>query len=172
MGTNQKPPIDRDLIKTSGEILKWIGYLIFVNIFISVLFSYLIYEKEERINLFTIGEITEEIKNLYWIWGILSFILIIIKGIFFIESGVKMMNSVSQPNENYGKLNKTPIVEVGKQNSEGIYFETEFFTNGKIKIKKSFNKEGLNHGIWEYYLENGELDYKEFYLDGNWIQNI
>ena len=77
-----------------------------------------------------------------------------------------LINSFSQPNENYGKLNKTPL------SSQEMYFETEYFPNGKIKIKKSFNKEGLKHGFWEYYLENGELDYKELYQDGNFIQGI
>jgi hypothetical protein len=56
--------------------------------------------------------------------------------------------------------------------TEGNYFETECYPNGKIKVKKSFSKEGVKHGVWEYYLENGDLDYKEFYQNGSWVQNI
>ena len=55
---------------------------------------------------------------------------------------------------------------------EGVYFETVYFPNGNIMVKKSFNKEGVKHGVWEYYLENGDLDYKELFQNGSRVQNI
>jgi len=54
METNQTTPINRDLIESSGEKLKWIGYLIFMNILLSGFFYYLISEKAEDINLLNI----------------------------------------------------------------------------------------------------------------------
>ncbi len=81
------------------------------------------------------------------------------------------MDYVSQPNENYGELNTIPFVSAFDLNPGGIYFETEFFPNGKIKIKKSFNKEGMKHGFWEHYLENGKLDFREVYRDGTWFKH-
>ena len=44
METNQTLPINRGYIELSGRNLKWIGYLIFVNIIITVLIYYLISE--------------------------------------------------------------------------------------------------------------------------------
>lgn len=168
MKTNQTPPINLNLIESSGLNLIWIGILIFVNILIS-LFIYSSISDSRDI---------EVIKNLYETWGYISLILIIVKGILFIKSGKNLMDYVSQPNENNGKLNNTQFIEDVDLNPggiyfnpEGIYFETEFFPNGKIKIKKSFNKEGMKHGFWEHYLENGELDYREVYRDGAWIKH-
>ncbi len=160
METNQKNSINRDLIKSSGENLKWIGYLIFINILISGLFYYLISEKEEGISFFNMSQTSEEIKHLYWTWLILSLILIIVKGILFIESGKNLIKSIPLI------VKSNPNVERTDLNESVLTLETEYFSNGNIKIEKTFNKDGFNHGIWKYYLENGELDYQELYQDG------
>ena len=65
-------------------------------------------------------------------------------------------------------MNKNPL----NFEFEGVYYETECFPNGKIKIEKSFNKDGLKHGFWKYYLENGEIYLTELYQDGNLIQIV
>ena len=168
METNQNPPINRDLIKSTGENLIWIGILIFGNILISGFIYSSISDSRD----------IEEIKNLYQIWGYISLILIFVKGLLFIYSGKNLIDSLKQPNENYGELNTIPFVSAIDLNPggiyfnpEGIYFETEYFPNGKIKIKKSFNKEGMKHGFWEHYFENGELDYREVYRDDTWIKH-
>jgi hypothetical protein len=162
METNQTPQINRDLIKSAGENLKWIGYLIFLNVLISVLIYFSISESRD----------IEEIKGLTKTWSYISFFSVIVMGILFIYSGKNLIDSFSQPNENYGKLNKLTFSEEVESTSDGMYLETECFPNGKIRIKKSFNKEGLKHGVWEHYLENGTLDFKELYENGNWVKNI
>lgn len=163
METSQTPQINRDLIKSTGENLIWIGILIFGNILISGFIYSTISDSRD----------IEEIKHLYQIWGYISLVLIIVKGLIFIYSGKNLIDSVYRSNGNYGKLNNISFVEDVDLNlggiyfnPEGIYFETELFPNGKIKIKKSFNKEGMKHGFWEHYLENGELASREVYRDG------
>jgi len=162
METNKTHQINRDLIKSTGENLKWIGYLIFLNVLISGLVYFSISESRD----------IEEIKGLTKTWSYISFFSVVVMGILFIYSGKNLIDSFSQPNENYGKLNKSTFLKEVESTSEGMYFETECFPNGKIKIKKSFNKEGLKHGVWEHYLKNGTLDFKELYENGNWVQNI
>lgn len=156
METNQTPLINRNLIETTGKNLRWIGYLILTNVLVSCWMKYSISNSLD----------IEEIKRLTDNWIFISLISVIVIGILFIFSGQNLRDSLSQPNENYGKLNKNSL------NFEGVYFETECFPNGKIKIEKSFNKEGLKHGFWKYYLENGERDYTELYQDGNLIQRV
>ena len=162
METNQTPQINRDLIKSAGGNLKWIGYLIFLNVLMSRLIYFLISESRD----------IEEIKGLSKTWDIILYVSVTVMGILFIFSGKNLIDSFPQPNENYGKLNKSTFLEEVESTSEGMYFETECFPNGKIKIKKSFSKGGVKHRIWEYYLQNGDLDYKEFYQNGSWVQNI
>ncbi len=166
METKQKSPIIRGHIVLSGLYLKWIGYLIFVNILMSGLFYYLISEKVEEISFLTMGQTSEEIKSLYGTWITLSLILIIVKGILFIESGKNLIKSIPLIVKSNPNVERTDLIE------GGVTLETEYFSNGNIKIEKTFNKDGLKHGIWKYYLKNGELDYQELYQDGNWVKNI
>ena len=166
METNQTLPINRGYIELSGRNLKWIGYLIFVNIIVTVLIYYLISEKESEISLFNMGQTSKEIKTLYGTWVILSLILIIVKGILFIESGKNLIKSIPLIVRSNPNVERTDLIE------GGVTLETEYFSNGNIKIEKTFNKDGLKHGIWKYYLKNGELDYQELYQDGNWVKNI
>jgi len=98
METNQKNSINRDLIKSSGEKLKWIGYLIFVNILISGLFYYKIVSYDnEKMNRMSYEEsisISNEINNIYVFWGLISFISLVFIGILFIGSGKNLMDSI------------------------------------------------------------------------------
>jgi hypothetical protein len=166
METNQTLPINRGYIELSGRNLKWIGYLIFVNIIITVLIFYLISEKESEISLFNIGQTSKEIKTLIRTWEILSLILIIVKGILFIESGKNLIKSITLIVKSNPNVERTDLIE------GGVTLETEYFSNGNIKIEKTFNKDGLKHGIWEYYKEDGNLDFKEVFDNGKFIRKI
>ena len=63
METNQTPQINRDLIKSAGGNLKWIGYLIFLNVLMSRLIYFLISESRD----------IEEIKGLSKTWDIILY---------------------------------------------------------------------------------------------------
>lgn len=167
METNQTTPINRDLIESSGEKLKWIGYLIFMNILLSGFFYYLISEKAEDINLFNIFQnssefknILEEIKSLTKIWGILSLILTIVKGVLFIEAGKKFIDSVifsSVKNSSSGRgelsdtnfrqlMNGETIKIVVKNKNiigSNVYINDELVPDGSYVYKFDFFKEKM-----------------------------
>jgi hypothetical protein len=98
--------------------------------------------------------------------SLISSVLLIASLVSLNSAGFNLIAAVSfthQPAKSLDEFDPT---------AEENYFETEYFSNGKIKVKKSFSKGGVKHGVWEYYLENGDLDYKEFYQNGSWVQNI
>jgi uncharacterized protein len=41
----------------------------------------------------------------------------------------------------------------------------EFFPDGRLKSKKYF-RSGIKHGVFEFYKENGDLDFKLVYTQG------
>lgn len=167
METNQTTPINHDLIESSGEKLKWIGYLIFMNILLSGFFYYLISEKAEDINLLNIFQnpsefknILEEIKSLTKIWGILSLILTIVKGVLFIEAGKKFIDSVifsSVKNSSSGRselsdtnfrqlMNGETIKIVVKNKNiigSNVYINDELVPDGSYVYKFDFFKEKM-----------------------------
>jgi hypothetical protein len=97
--------------------------------------------------------------------GILLFFTLI--SIILIIASLVSLNSAG-----FNLIASVPYSNNIAKDLEGVYFETVYFPNGKIMVKKSFNKEGVKHGVWEYYLENGDLDYKELFQDGSRVQNI
>lgn len=85
METNKTHQINRDLIKSTGENLKWIGYLIFLNVLISGLIYFSISESRD----------IEEIKGLTKTWSYISFFSVVVMGILFIYSGKNLIDSFS-----------------------------------------------------------------------------
>ncbi len=56
-----------------------------------------------------------------------------------------------QPEKKGGSTNKT----VPNKNIKPGFYQ-EFYDNGQVKIEGKKNKDGLKHGIWVSFFENGE----------------
>lgn len=153
--------IKPDLIKSTSKNLIWIGYLIIFSILFSCIMFYQI--SNER-NL-------DDIKLFFWWWWIVSIILLLRISYLFFSSGWKLKDSILLARK--GK----PIS--GEMNSEEelyfdeeIFYKSEFYPNGNKRILKSFNGLGKEHGVWRYYLKNGELDCMVVYENGEWVKKI
>ena len=134
-------------IKTAGEKIQSSVMYIYLNFFVSIIGMVLAYNSEPK----SIGIVVT-------IFSLIGIVLIIVSLVNLNSAGLNLIASVSYSQ----KINET---------SEGL-IKIENYPNGTTKVKKSFNKEGKKHGVWEYYNEDGSLDYKEVYEDGNWVKNL
>lgn len=162
METHQTTPINRDLIKSSGENLKVIGYLIFVNLLISGFFYFLI-SKSSNIR---------EITNIYMFWGVSSLILIFIIGILFIQSGYNLINSIStlkESSKSLEELDKTEKVKSNVSVIDGFTIKNKYYSNGNIEVSESYNEKNEKEGDWKFYSREGKLIYIETYKTGKKI---
>jgi hypothetical protein len=106
---------------------------------------------------------------------LISIILIIASLVSLNSAGFNLIASVSYSNSSAKSYTNSSAMDregIDPTTGEKVYFESVYFPNGNIMVKKSFNKEGVKHGVWEYYLENGDLDYKELFQNGSRVQNI
>ncbi len=154
--------INSNLIKSAGNKLKWIGYLLASNMILWMLYFTPDIHKE-LVDLFDISYSTEQkilafIMLLSGLSSIASVVLLILAGKNFIHSSElpKGMKFEVVP----------PITEVdGNGNTVTKYF----FPNGALKKIESFNKENQKNGWWEYYSPtDGKLKYKELYENGDY----
>ena len=141
-------------IKSAGESLKMIGYLMLANILISGLFQYLIRESVRNFE-------TENIETYFLYQSSLFILLLFIKSLLFISSGNDLINAFNQPVSN-GIISENSVLE------EELIINKVFYSNGNLKVIESYNKANKKHGVWEHYLEDGTLDFKELYENGNW----
>jgi len=154
--------INSNLIKSAGNKLKWIGYLVTSNLILGGLFlNPDIYK--EIVDLFDISystnvKIIEFILVVNGLSLIASVVLLILAGTNFVQStelpkGVKFEMV-------------PPITEI---DNNGNTITKYFFPNGALKKVESYNKDNQKNGWWEYYSHtDGKLKYKELYENGDY----
>ncbi len=136
--------IDGELIKSSGEKLKRIGYLMISQVVLLCLY-FLVVSNSRDIDTIQSMSVLSIITSI----GIWIFIVR-----YFIQSGDGFIQSVQI------------IYEDGKNEDHTNQGEhKEFYPNGNLK-KVGVYKDGKNDGLWEYYHENGHLSDKGTYKDG------
>lgn len=152
--------INGDLIKSSGEKLIMVGYLMIGSIGFSILYFLIISNSRD----------IDEIQSMGVIAAIISVILtiLIIKNI--IQSGFGFIESVETDyndgvNDKYdsnGNLKEQITYKDGQQDASVKYFH---YDNGQLE-KIETHKDGRKDGIWEEYYSNGQLKSKGTFNDG------
>jgi hypothetical protein len=143
-------------IKTAGEKIQKSVKFIVIQVFLSVLFAFILSQSN---------------PSSFFGMGFLFSIVILGLGIASLynlsESGNYLIESVSNPVKSVSNLDEILNEEFGN-----LRIEKTYFSNGNLKGVESYNLEGKKHGVWGYYNEDGSLDYKEVYKDGNWVKNL
>jgi hypothetical protein len=128
--------INGDLIESSGEKLKKVGYLMIGGIVLYV-FNVLVITNSRDI---------DDIQSMTVMTLVVSIILTIAIIYNIIKSGEGFVNSVQTYYE------------------DGLW--ESYHENGKLEMRGTY-KDGEKDGIWESYYDNGELEWKRTYKDGS-----
>jgi len=145
-------------MESAGEKIRWIGYLILINIAINGFIQYLI---RESVRNFEVKNVESYLEAQIF----LTLLLLLVKSILFIRTGNDLIR-LNNPVVSNGVISDNSAI------TEELIVNKVFYPNGGLKVLESYNKDNKKHGVWEHYLENGSLDFKELYQNGNWVQNI
>jgi hypothetical protein len=128
-------------------------------------------------------EVKEFIKDQYGSNAASLFVLPMVFLVLVIIIQLLVLRNIYILNDGYMESNETIPNPIGSANSNSSVnsisndhnrFDTEsdkvetrqeFYPNGSVKIEKTF-KSGLKHGVWTYYRTNGEIDFREEYING------
>lgn len=152
---DEEQKIKFDHIRKAGEKIQASVMYIVIQILFTIIAAVLLFNSKSN-----------SIVEVSFLISLISSILLIVSLVSLNSAGFNLIAAVSFTQKSGKSLDEFDPT------FDDNYFETEYFPNGKIKVKKSFSKGGVKHGVWEYYLENGDLDYKELYQNGSWVQNI
>jgi hypothetical protein len=154
--------INPENIRIAGKKLKSIPAILVIQIFVLLVLVFVVA---------SISSGFSKISNqgLERLFGIIVFVNIFFAIIVLVKiygSGENLILSVIDKEESSTFKDE----EIPK--FENLKIEEKYYSNGKIKSLESFNDKGEKHGVWIYYLKNGEVDGKELYENGFWIRNI
>lgn len=129
-------------------------------------------------------EVKEFIDDQYGSNAASFFVLPMIFLVFLIINQLLVMRNVYILNAGYIETNETISNPIGSANSissvnsissdqnkfntetDKVETRQEFYPNGSVKIEKTF-KSGSKHGIWTYFRTDGEINFREEYINGS-----
>jgi hypothetical protein len=147
MVMNEEQKINPFHLRIAGEKIQSSVMYVYFNFIVSIIGMVIAFNSEPK----SIGIVVT-------LFSLIGIVLIIASLVNLNSAGFNLISSVSSSQK---------IVET----SEGE-IRIENYPNGTTKVKKSFNKDGKKHGLWEYYSEDGSLEYEEVYENDEFVTNV